>query len=57
MKTVSYFQFFRPLIPINVQILYERSGRPSGEANVEFETYDDAERAMLKVPFVINICT
>lgn len=44
-------QFFRPLIPINVQIMYERNGRPSGEANVEFETYEDANRAMAKVRF------
>ncbi len=42
-------QFFLPLTPINVNIIYERAGRPSGEANVEFETYEDASQAMSKV--------
>lgn len=43
-----FLQFFRPLKPVNIEILYER-GRPSGEANVEFASYEEANRAMMKV--------
>ncbi|KAI4494974.1 heterogeneous nuclear ribonucleoprotein H [Polistes fuscatus] len=40
--------FFRPVVPINVKILLENGGRPSGEADVEFETHEEAVRAMCK---------
>lgn len=41
-------EFFRPLQPINVQILMDDTGRASGEADVEFATHDEAVRAMNK---------
>jgi len=37
--------FFRPLHPVSVTIGYEQ-GRATGEADVEFETHEDAVRAM-----------
>uniref|UniRef100_A0A8D8TK63 Heterogeneous nuclear ribonucleoprotein H n=1 Tax=Cacopsylla melanoneura TaxID=428564 RepID=A0A8D8TK63_9HEMI len=39
--------FFRPVIPVHVDIHYE-NGRPSGEADVDFETHADAVEAMSK---------
>ena len=42
------FEFFLPLRPITVQILFDDLGRPSGEADVEFATHDDAVKAMNK---------
>lgn len=41
-------QFFRPVEPINIRVMYDNNGRPSGEADVEFETHEDAMRAMSK---------
>uniref|UniRef100_A0A1B6D4H1 RRM domain-containing protein n=1 Tax=Clastoptera arizonana TaxID=38151 RepID=A0A1B6D4H1_9HEMI len=41
-------EFFRPVNPINIRLLYDDNSRPSGEADVEFETHDDALRAMSK---------
>lgn len=41
-------EFFKPLRPIRVQILIDNIGRPSGEANVEFATHDEATKAMNK---------
>ncbi|XP_076327081.1 heterogeneous nuclear ribonucleoprotein F-like isoform X2 [Tachypleus tridentatus] len=38
--------FFRPLLPIGAQILYDKRGRPSGEADVEFATHEEAVKAM-----------
>ncbi|XP_022253394.1 heterogeneous nuclear ribonucleoprotein H3-like isoform X2 [Limulus polyphemus] len=38
--------FFRPLMPIGAQILYDKRGRPSGEADVEFATHEEAVKAM-----------
>lgn len=40
--------FFRPVNPLNIHIIYDNNGRPSGEADVEFATHDDALRAMSK---------
>merc|ERR1719427_1694756 len=42
------FQFFAPLNPAEVRILYEDSGRPKGEADVDFNSHADAESAMEK---------
>lgn len=41
-------QFFRPVIPVNIRVVYDDNGRPSGEADVEFNNHDDALRAMSK---------
>jgi len=42
-------QFFRPIEPVNVRIILENGGRPSGEADVEFATHEEALKAMCKV--------
>ncbi|KAI5704081.1 hypothetical protein M8J75_001813 [Diaphorina citri] len=39
--------FFRPVVPVHVDIHYE-NGRPSGEADVDFATHEDAMQAMSK---------
>lgn len=40
--------FFRPLVPSKITILKDDLGRPSGEADVEFFTHGEAEKAMNK---------
>ncbi|RZF38440.1 hypothetical protein LSTR_LSTR011930 [Laodelphax striatellus] len=40
--------FFRPINPVNIRLLCDDNGRPSGEADVEFMTREDAVRAMAK---------
>lgn len=35
--------------PVNVRIILENGGRPSGEADVEFATHEEAVKAMSKV--------
>ncbi|XP_014480702.1 PREDICTED: heterogeneous nuclear ribonucleoprotein H2 isoform X2 [Dinoponera quadriceps] len=40
--------FFRPTEPVNVRIIMENGGRPSGEADVEFATHEEAVKAMCK---------
>ncbi|XP_076234436.1 heterogeneous nuclear ribonucleoprotein glorund isoform X2 [Calliopsis andreniformis] len=40
--------FFRPIEPVNVRIILENGGRPSGEADVEFATHEEAVKAMSK---------
>merc|ERR1719427_1670299 len=42
------FKFFAPLTPVDIRILYEESGRPKGECDVDFNTHVDAESAMQK---------
>lgn len=43
-QDIAYF--FKPIRPAHINILYDNSGRPSGEADVEFECHEDAMRAM-----------
>lgn len=40
--------FYTPLVPVDVRLLYEASGRPKGECDVDFSTHSDCEAAMLK---------
>lgn len=40
--------FFLPIRPISVRILYDELGRASGEADVDFATHVDAAKAMNK---------
>lgn len=40
--------FFRPVRPINISMLFDDRGRPAGDADVEFATHEDAMRAMEK---------
>ncbi|CAG0914120.1 unnamed protein product [Notodromas monacha] len=40
--------FFKPLLPVSVHLDHNDSGKPTGEADVEFATYEDALRAMTK---------
>lgn len=49
MLSRMFFQFFRPIEPVNVRIIMENGGRPSGEADVEFATHEEAVKAMCKV--------
>jgi len=43
-----FVQFFSPLNPISVYIEYNEEGRPSGEADVDFNTHAEAEQGMKK---------
>ena len=41
-------QFFAPFRLVDVRLLYEESGRPKGECDVDLANHADAEAAMLK---------
>lgn len=41
-------EFFAPLQPLQINIIMNPEGRPSGDAEVEFSTAEDAKRAMNK---------
>lgn len=41
-------QFFKPLVPVNILLCTDPSGRSTGEADVEFSSVDDAQRALQK---------
>jgi len=43
-----YLKFFTPLNASNIVIEMNESGRPSGEADVDFATHQDALAAMNK---------
>ncbi|XP_037069007.1 heterogeneous nuclear ribonucleoprotein H2-like [Pollicipes pollicipes] len=40
--------FFRPLNPVHVHMLFDDMGRPSGQANVDFSSHEEAVKAMSK---------
>ena len=40
--------FFQPLVPIRVNMDFDQFGRPSGEAEVFFQSHEDAQSAMKK---------
>lgn len=42
------FQFFSPIQPVRVNFEFGTNGRPSGEANVDFATHQEAMEAMKK---------
>jgi len=42
------YSFFDGINPVDVRLLYEDSGRPKGECDVDFSTHNDAEAAMSK---------
>lgn len=47
-KTLSPFQFFAPLKPTRILIEYNSHGDATGEADVHFESHEDAVAAMAK---------
>ncbi|XP_045211542.1 heterogeneous nuclear ribonucleoprotein H3-like isoform X1 [Mercenaria mercenaria] len=40
--------FFSPLVPVKVEFEFNNQGRPTGEANVDFSTHQEAKEAMKK---------
>ncbi|BHF78589.1 Heteroproteinous nuclear ribonucleoprotein H [Sparganum proliferum] len=40
--------FLAPLQPVNIHICYNAAGRPTGEADVDFGSHDEAKEAMKK---------
>ncbi|CAG0887832.1 unnamed protein product [Darwinula stevensoni] len=40
--------FFKPLVPVFIDIDYEKSGRPSGKADVGFASHEEAAKAVAR---------
>jgi len=51
----SILQFFSPLNPVLVTIQYNEEGRPSGEADVDFSSHQEANMAMKKQKALMGI--
>lgn len=47
-KDKDIMDFFAPLVPVRVNIDFDHYGRPSGEAEVQFGSHEDAMSAMQK---------
>ena len=47
-KEKEILDFFLPHVPVKVEVDYDQYGRPSGEAEVMFNTHEEAEKAMEK---------
>ena len=47
-KDKDITDFFTPLVPLKVNIDFDHYGRPSGEAEVQFSSHEDAMAAMQK---------
>ena len=47
-KEKDVVDFFAPLVVLKVNVSYDQSGRPSGEAEIYFHSHDDAAAAMQK---------
>ncbi|XP_074594967.1 heterogeneous nuclear ribonucleoprotein F-like isoform X1 [Brevipalpus obovatus] len=45
---LDIIDFFAPYEPVTIRVLFDESGRPSGKADVEFKTHEEAEGAMSK---------
>lgn len=45
---LDIIEFFAPIMPCSIKILFDESNRPSGKADVEFKTHEEAELAMKK---------
>jgi len=41
-------EFFKPVHPVQVRLLYEDSGRAKGQCDVDFQSYEDVQEAMKK---------
>jgi len=49
-------QFFLPLNPVAIIIRYNQDGRPSGDADVDFATDEEARIAMKRNRAVMREC-
>ena len=47
-KEQDIIEFFQPLVSSRVIMDFDQFGRPSGEAEVYFQSHDDAQAAMKK---------
>lgn len=45
---LQLFQFFSPIQPVRCEFEFGENGRPTGEANVDFATHQEALEAMKK---------
>lgn len=51
-----FFQFFSPLNPLRIHIDMAPNGKPTGEADVEFRSHEDAVAAMSKDKHNMRMC-